>query len=83
MDDPLETFLPLITIFEGAEVLPRCLYCLLRFKFVAASWNRVVQTDDVFKFDGIVGPALLLSKLFEDFAYEFTLFEKLLPDASG
>ena len=52
-------------MFEGVEVLLRCLYCLLRFKFVAASWNRVVQTEDVLMLDVVEGPVFFESNVFE------------------
>ena len=66
-------------MFEGAEVLLRCLYCLLRFKFVAASWNRVVQTEDVLMLDEVEGPLVFESNAFEDLVYEFTLPVNLVP----
>ena len=67
-------------MFEGVEVLLRCLYCLLRFKFVAASWNRVVQTEDVLMLDEVDGPLFFESNVFEDLEYEFTLPVNLVPD---
>ena len=67
-------------MFEGVEVLLRCLYCLLRFKFVAASWNRVVQTEDVLMLDVVEGPVFFESNVFEDLVYEFTLPVNLFPD---
>ena len=34
---PLDGFFPPMAILEGVAAFPRCLYCRLRFKFVAAS----------------------------------------------